>query len=306
MPEFVARQPQPFSERGESMRSPSKSQERRFFNALKSIVNRLKIPMMDDLIHKASTGKITPKDTEKEAKRWISSFNFKKHVDKIVSRMVRDVQFDSSMSWRDAIRDTTNSIKLYGLIRQEMQGPVGRRVDQLVAENSKYISTVPKQWADYIVKYAYQEALKGKRPEEIEAELRKIMPEKITKNLKCIARTECAKANAAIVQSRAEMCGIKAYIWRSVTDERTRHAHGEMDGILVFYNDAPNPERLFPMKGQKPYGKYHAGNTFNCRCYHEPIVDMRFLPERMKVHMNGRIETMTAGQIKKKFGNIAG
>ena len=128
------------------------------------------------------------------------------------------------------------------------------------------------------------------------------MPEHITKNLKCIARTECAKANAAIVQARAEALGIRAYIWHSVGDERTRDAHRAMNGILVFYDDPPNPEAMF---GGNGYGNYHAGNTFNCRCHQAPVVDISFLPDVVRVHSHGSITSMTKDQILKRYGKIA-
>ena len=131
------------------------------------------------------------------------------------------------------------------------------------------------------------------------------MPEHMQRHLKTIARTECAKTNAAITQVRAESCGIRAYIWRSCKDERVRHSHGRMDGVLVFYNDPPCPEALYPANGQQPYGNYHAGNTFNCRCYQEPVMDARFLPDSIRVHVDGSVTTMTKKQIIKRFGKLA-
>ena len=143
--------------------------------------------------------------------------------------------------------------------------------------------------------------MKGRRPADVEKELRNILPGKITRNLKCIVRTEMAKASAAITQARAENLGISAYIWHAANDERTRHAHGEMDGLLVFYNSPPNPEALFPEEGVKPYGRYHAGNTFNCRCWQEPVVDWSFLPDSIRVVTSDGVKTMSRKAIIKNY-----
>ena len=237
------------------------------------------------------------------AMRFIKPGLMDQEVERLVSEMVNNQRKQSALSWRQKAALSRNGKKFISLIQKEMKGPVGERVLELIEENSQLIRTLPDEWARYASEYAFRMAMKGERPEVIEAKLRKIMPEHITKNLKCIARTECAKANAAIVQARAEACGIRAYIWRCVRDERVRDAHRQMDGILVFYNDPPNPEALFG--GARPYGNYHAGNTYNCRCFQEPVVDIRFLPGSIRVHDHGSIRMMTRAQIEQKYGKIA-
>jgi len=273
-----------------------RSEERKFWKGLCKV--------FQSFIDEAKNGSGLLNGLNQDARKFLQSDEVNGYLNKLVNGMVTDVRFSSAMSWRDAIFKTTNSRQLYDLVKNEMNGPVGSRVWQIISENVAYIKTIPTEWADYVSKYAYRESLKGKRPEEIEKELRKVLPAHMTKNLKCVARTECAKANAAIVQARAEMCGIKAYIWRSMADERTRHAHSGMNGVIVYYSDPPNPEALFPGEG-KPYGKYHAGNTFNCRCYQEAIVDQRFLPDVVRVYHDGRITTMTKAAMQEKFGYVA-
>ena len=274
----------------------SKSEERRFWKDLCKVFNGL----IEDIKTKG-TSVLT--EHSSEYRRFMQSDPVSRFLERIIGRMVREQRRVSASSWKEAASKSTNGRTLYELISGEMKGPVGARVRQLIAENAAFIKTLPEEWAKYVTQYAAREALRGKRPEDVEAELRKIIPEHMAKNLKCIARTECAKANAAIVQARAESCGIRAYIWRCVKDERSRDAHAGMDGILVFYNDPPNPEALFG--GAKPYGSYHAGDTFNCRCYQEPVVDVSFLPDIVLVHDHGSIRRMTRKQIEKEFGKIA-
>lgn len=242
---------------------------------------------------------------QRKAREFIESKEHDSFITSLVKSVTQKIRRNSQRSWRQAASKGSNGRKMYNMVTNEMNGPLGNRVWEIIADNVAYIKTVPQEWADYITKYAAREALKGRRPDEVEAELRKIMPEHMTKNLKCIARTECAKANAAIEQARAEMCGIRCYFWRCVKDERVRDSHADMDGILIFYDDPPNPEALFPQKGTKPYGNYHAGNTFNCRCYQEPVVDDMFLPDIFRYHDHGKIINITKGAFLKRFGKIA-
>lgn len=220
-----------------------------------------------------------------------------------IETMAKTTRKETFRSWREAAVKSSRGKAMYQGLMKEMEGPVGRRFAEIVAENYHYIKTLPWSWAEYVAAYAQRETLKGRRPESIEAELRKIMPERIQRNLKCIVRTECAKANASLVEARAESLGVRAYIWRSANDERTRHAHHMMDGVMVFYDDPPNPEALFG--GGKPYGSYHAGNTFNCRCYMEPVVDISMLPDQVRLHYHGKVAFWSKNMIRQRFGKIA-
>jgi len=255
------------------------------------------------------------KDIPEMARKFLASDEVDRYLNNLMARMATRIRIDTARSWREAANKGSQGPLIYELMKHEMDGPVGQKVYEIISENAAYIKTVPQDWAVFVSKYAAREALKGKRPEEIEEDLRRIMPGHITKNLKCIARTECAKANAAICEARAEAVGIKCYFWRSVRDNRTRDSHWDMNGILCFYDDPPEPERLFPYGhlnkrtgkwvGVKPYGRYHAGNTFNCRCYQEPVVDVRFLPDVFQYHRHGEIYKTTKAAFIKQFGNVA-
>lgn len=280
----------------------SRALERKLFDGLKKLFQKL----IDDI----GNGFVGKNEISSRIREFVMSDEVTNYLQRLIGKMTRSVRVESAKSWREAATRGSNGPLLNRLITHEMEGPVGAAVYEIIANNVAYIKTVPQEWAEYIVQYTARQMLKGIRPEEIETELRKIMPEHITKNLKCIARTECAKANAAIIEARAQMCGIQCYFWRSVKDERSRPSHAKMDKILCFYNDPPNPEKLFPYKASKnrmvkPYGNYHAGNTFNCRCYQEPLVDIRFLPDTFRYHMNGKIYTTTRAAFIKKFGNVA-
>ena len=111
------------------------------------------------------------------------------------------------------------------------------------------------------------------------------------------ARTEVSKAQSALIRTRAEILNIQWYIWRTSQDERVRNSHKDMEGVLVSWKDPPSPEQLSKSKYQ--YGKYHAGDIFNCRCYAEPIVDIRFVKFPCKVYCNGRMIKMKKSEFLK-------
>lgn len=279
------------------------SEERRFLTSLKRL--------FDGIIEDAKNGV----KYDQKARAFLESPEVDAYIRKTVTKMVRNVRVGSQESWRVAASKGSNGRLIYNAMRHEMTGPVGDKVWALIAENVAYIKTLPQEWARYASTYAATQTLRGKRPEAVEAELRKVIPQHMAKNLKCIARTECAKANAAVVQARAEMCGIKCYIWRCVRDERSRGAHMAMEGIVVFYDDPPNPEALFPVPDYirkdgtphypTPYGNYHAGNTFNCRCYMEPVVDLRFLPDSFSYYKDGSVHRTTKREFIQLFGRAA-
>ena len=240
------------------------------------------------LINRIQKGKRPP---EQELRDFVFSKEVEDYIEKALNKMAHEQRVGSARSWKDLAKrrsDIGREITQY--IKNEMKGSVGQRIGELVSENSLYIKTLPAQWADYASKLAFKMTIEGKRPEQIEAELRKVIPVHMQKNLKLIARTESAKANAAIAQARAEDIGIPCYIWRTCKDERVRPTHQKMEGVVCFWNDPPAPEGT---------NFYHPGNTYNCRCFAEPIIDSRDLGNGVKVWMNGGIERVSKKKIMK-------
>lgn len=84
-----------------------------------------------------------------------------------------------------------------------------------------------------------------------------------------IARTETARANAYINQSRAQSVGSNQYRWHNSGDEAVRHSHKFYKGKrlqgMIFSWDAP-PTLDDGMTG-------HPGTFPNCRCFAEPVFE---------------------------------
>lgn len=240
------------------------------------------------LINRVQKGNVP---VEQAMRDFVFSKETEEYIDKAINSMINEQRVGSAKSWRDlAKRRSAIGKEITEYIKNEMKGSVGRRVGELVSENSSYIKTLPAQWADYASKLAFRMTVEGKRPEEIEAELRKVIPEHMQKNLKTIARTESAKANAAIAQARAEDIGIPCYIWRTCKDERVRPSHARMEGVVCFWNNPPSPEGT---------GFYHPGGTYNCRCYAEPIIDSSTLPTGVRIWNNGAVERLSKKKVMK-------
>ena len=267
-----------------------KSDEARYLKALKRLFQSF-----FDALKKDPDAKV--EDLLKE-----HTFELYQQAERVAKGMVTAQEQYSAKGWKDAAYKSTRGRAIYQQLKKDMKGPVGDRVRELIEENAQLIVTLSERWAKYAAEYSFRQAVMGKRPEQIEAEMRKRIPQHMQKNLKCIARTETSKAQAAITQARAENLGISAYIWHACGDERARFSHQSMDGILVFYNDPPSPERLFPQAGHPAYGQYHAGCTFNCRCHQEPVVEWEYLPDIIRVYSHGEIRAMTRTAIIHDFG----
>lgn len=221
--------------------------------------------------------------------------SFETYCQEIALKMVTSVYQKTEGNWRKAAEQNTKGREIYEALKKEKQNVLMENVIQkLIEQNATLIKTLPLDIASDITKYIEKETTKGRRAEELVQEIKIKFPEKTKANAKCIARTEISKAQSALTKTRAEILNIQWYIWRTSQDERVRNAHKHMEGVLVSWKDPPSPEQLSKSKYQ--YGKYHAGEIFNCRCYAEPIVDIHFVKFPRKVYYNGRIVRMTKAE----------
>ena len=92
------------------------------------------------------------------------------------------------------------------------------------------------------------------------------------KNARLIARTESAKLQTHIDESRATSLGSACYKWMSSKDRRTRPSHREMNGVIVFWRPDSQKPLLDKMRG-------NAGEFPNCRCTPLPILDENDITE---------------------------
>lgn len=118
------------------------------------------------------------------------------------------------------------------------------------------------------------------------------------KNASVVARTESAKLQTAILQSRATELGSKVYQWLASNDKRTRQSHKDMNNVIVFWNVANKP-LLDGMRG-------NAGEFPNCRCAPQPILDETDLIQtnyKVYDYRTDKIITMTKSNLLKAIDN---
>jgi SPP1 gp7 family putative phage head morphogenesis protein len=207
-------------------------------------------------------------------------------------RMVTGVLYGSARTWREAARKAMRGQEIYELLNQELQGPIGERVRELIRENAQLIRSLPQDIAQQVAQEIATATVEGRRPESITS----LVPYVAKWKAQLIARTETSKATTALTQARSESLDVIWYVWQSSQDERVRLSHRKMQGVLVQWDDPPSPEQL---AGERSYGHYQAGNIFNCRCYPEPLLRFDQVSWPHRCYMNGRIQHMTLAQFKR-------
>jgi len=149
-------------------------------------------------------------------------------------------------------------------IGRELKADVNVMEARLIQqEQVVLIQSLPTEAAARAQKLAFDAAIGGRRIDEIEAEIKR-SGEVTAARATLIARTEVAKANSTITETRAKSVGSTQYIWRTAEDAAVRESHAEMEGVVV---DWDNPPTL------SDGTTTHAGMIYNCRCYAEPIIE---------------------------------
>ncbi len=98
-------------------------------------------------------------------------------------------------------------------------------------------------------------------------------------------------ASTALTQARSENMSLAWYVWRTSGDARVRLSHRRMEGVLVAWNEPPNPEALIGV--ESPLGHYQAGTAPDCRCYPEPLLDLTQVRFPAKIYHAGQTQRMT-------------
>jgi len=266
--------------------------ERQYARAMRSMMTQLDARLR---------GITDPQEQIRIIRRFTENRQFRTYCDSLARSMTTQVNGLTARTWREAARVAGRGDEMYAAILQELKNnPHGDAFINMVYENASFIKTFPLEIAEELNDFVMDETLKGRRASEIASDLMAKYSDISESRINLIARTEVAKTQSALTQARAESLGIEWYVWRTSNDARVRNAHDHMHGVLVRWDDPPSPEALAPDAEQKPYGSYHAGNTFNCRCYPEPVVSIDFLEFPMKVYQNGSISyRVTRAQFEK-------
>lgn len=216
-----------------------------------------------------------------------------KYCERLSCTMVTNLNKDVMDCWRKAARENGKGNEIYRISIQELNnGLIGAIINEQIAINAAMIKSLIPSIAEKTADKIKDETFRGLRASEIAEMIKKDFPKETNASAELIARTEVSKTRCALIKARSESLGMDWYIWRTSKDERVRSSHDFMDGVLVRWRDPPNPEALDPKGKQRAYGNYHAGNTFNCRCYPEPVIDIKLIKFPHKVYYNGKITNM--------------
>lgn len=216
--------------------------------------------------------------------------------DTLARRMINWLHIGNQRTWREAAARTTQSQRLHRLLEHEMSGPIGARVNELVRENARLISSLPVDAATMLTNEVLKAQQSGSRPKTVAKMAQKRFPELLRSRTHLISRTETAKASTALTQARCERLAIEWYVWESSKDKRTRKSHKNLHGVAIPWSQAPAPEALVGEKST--LGHYHCGECPNCRCVVIPVLTLEDISFPARIYWNGKVSSMTKQQFK--------
>ena len=229
----------------------------------------------------------------------------------LAQRMAGEVNKGVNQNWRRAAALATHEkgqVIRQALLRELNSTGRGRVIEDIITRNAALISSIPDQFGREIAaEMARDGMLTGIRATEVAGRIKAKFPDLTKSRARLIARTEVSKAQTALTQARAQDLGLNWYTWRTSEDERVRPSHQLMEGVLVNWNDPPNPEALARAAGVydgPDYGNYHAGNIFNCRCYPEPVISFDDIDFPADIHFNGQFRHVGRREFMSGFALI--
>ena len=172
------------------------------------------------------------------------------------ARLIEQANLKNKKVWKKVSQEMGTGL------RRELQSnnPIGARVQELMNEQVKLITSLPKEAGERVHKLVIENITQGGRSPEIAKEILR-SGEVAASRANLIARTEVSRTATVLTQARAESVGSQGYIWRTAHDVNVRPSHKKMEGKFVRWDDPPTLDGLTG----------HAGALPNCRCYPEPV-----------------------------------
>ena len=222
--------------------------------------NDLKETFTSDLNNRKRV-KLVKKYQNQEAQQ-----QFTKQVSKQLTQVMTSLNKKEWEQEYDKVKKKRISLEPFWKLEKEITKKIYQR-------NLKFITSIPQDILK-VNKYKYVKKIKK---QVLQGNLGRSELEKFLKNLKLkrsklIARTETARAQTAIIETRMKNLGGNYYLWLSANDQRTRLSHRKMKNVIVEWSD---------LEENKPYldNMYgNAGEFPNCRCSPEPIFSEKDLP----------------------------
>lgn len=147
---------------------------------------------------------------------------------------------------------------LRGPLASSLEGQTARLLQQRQVE---LITSLPVEAGLRAQRLAQAAQQDGTRAADIAAQLADTEDVTLSR-AELIARTEVAKANAALTQARAEAVGATHYVWETAEDADVRESHRAMQGTVHRFDDPPTLDDMTGNPGEFP----------NCRCFAVPVL----------------------------------
>ena len=259
--------------------------ERKYFNAMKLVAKEIEKILKSTLTSATKTKGIKAISLLKKYSKTLTKWS-----NKTVATMFYNVDKDNKKKWDKLSAKMSQELK-----KELSKAPAKTWMQKYMDDNVGLIKSIPIDAAKRVHKLIKENQYVGLRSTDLIDEIMRIGS--ISENkAKMIARTETSRYSTALTEMRATSIGADWYVWKAVGDFRTRSSHKHMNRVLVNWNDPPSPEKL---TGEKAYGEYHAGETFNCRCYPEVVLDLDDVNFPAKVYWKGKIQTMKKDEFSK-------
>lgn len=184
------------------------------------------------------------------------------------AKMLQQVQASNRRAYAIKSKAIGSALRL-GVV----QADVGETALSLLNEQVGLIKSIPLEAGLRAQKIANEAFFAGTRAEANQDTIRQLEEEMgfstkaAISRATLIARTETARANASINQSRAMAVGSNQYRWHNSGDGAVRHSHKfyqgkRLQGMIFSWDNPPTLED--GMTG-------HPGTFPNCRCFAEPV-----------------------------------
>lgn len=262
------------------------SYNRRIENDYNAILNRVSTGILDILGNYSDSDPMSAVDIL-EALQGYTNDLYGWATD-LVGGILYNLNEDDKRRWR------RNSSKMSSQLRREIETvPIQPLMDQYLLDNVGLIQSMPLKAAERVQRLVLENLETGKyRAEGLTKQIMGIG--NVTRNrAKLIARTEVSRISTGLTKARSEVLDIGWYIWRTSRDVRVRSSHRLMNTVLVSWTNPPSPEAL---AGEKSYGNYHAGETFNCRCFPQPLIRIDDVSWPARIYHNGQLRNINKSE----------
>lgn len=182
---------------------------------------------------------------------------------RICAGMLDEVDTRDREAWRAL------GFSISSALRHEiMHTPVGNVMRSLMHEQVDLIRSLPTEAAERVHRLTLKGLESSTRSPEIAREIAR-SGEVCESRAVLIARTEVSRTSTVLTQARAEHIGCTHYVWQTSEDGDVRPGHREMQGKVCEWKQPPAVNE----NGRVMH--FHAGCIWNCRCWCQPVIDIR-------------------------------